>query len=472
MYRPRYTPPPDPASAIGRVAQRPMTRRALLASAGQVGAGALVASLAGTRLSALAAPTAWQSPATSQRADVATAWFRLVLQLIQQTPGYTPPVTARALGYLGVTLYEALVAGIPGYRSLSGQLNGLTPPRLPQDDAYHWPLVANQALAATTRHLFPTATAANRMQIDVLEATLMRANIAAVPSGIMQRSMVRGALVAAHVAAWALPDGGHEGYLRNAPSTYTPPVGPGLWVPTPPALARALQPSWGQNRPFLLASGAEVDPGPHPAFSTEPGSTFDTEAREVYQTVNQLSAEQRAIALFWADDPGQTATPPGHCVSILTQVLDARAASLAVAAEAYARVGIALADAFISCWHSKYVHNLLRPITYIQRHIDSSWGNPLPVTTPPFPEYPSGHSVQTSAFAQVMTAMFGDLPFTDRTHEARGLPARSFTSWEALAEEAAISRLYGGIHYRAAIERGRAQGWQIGQRVSAMAFKA
>jgi hypothetical protein len=237
-----------------------------------------------------------------------------------------------------------------------------------------------------------------------------------------------------------------------------------------------LQPYWGENRPFVLTDGAECPAPPPPVYSEDPGSAFYAEALEVYETVKQHNAEQEAIAMFWADDAGRTATPPGHWVSILNQVLTLEDASLAMAAESYAKVGIAVADAFVTCWHTKFAHNLLRPISYIQAHIDSTWNTPEltdPVVTPPFPEYTSGHSVQSSAAARVLTNLFGvDYAFTDNTHEALGRPARSFTSFAEAANEAAISRLYGGIHYRSAIESGLVQGECVAERVLALTFNS
>lgn len=152
-------------------------------------------------------------------------------------------------------------------------------------------------------------------------------------------------------------------------------------------------------------------------------------------------------------------------------MLRARDASLAEAAEAYALLGIAVADAFIGCWRVKYEHNLLRPITYIRATIDPGWGDPLPLVTPPFPEYTSGHSVQSAAAAAVLTARFGVVPFVDHTHDARGFAPRAFASFEDAAAEAAISRLYGGIHYRAAIERGLTQGRCIGEGAAALPLR-
>jgi membrane-associated phospholipid phosphatase len=162
-----------------------------------------------------------------------------------------------------------------------------------------------------------------------------------------------------------------------------------------------------------------------------------------------------------------------HWISILNQIL-AGHPTLDVAAVAYAKLGIAVADSFIVCWHNKYIYNVVRPITYIQKVIEPTWNMPDvadPVVTPPFPEYTSGHSVQSSAAAAVLTSMFGDnFAFTDHTDDALGYPPRSFPSFTTAAEEAAISRLYGGIHYRAAIENGLAQGRCVAEKVLALHF--
>jgi hypothetical protein len=405
------------------------------------------------------------TPASEYEAGAAVAWFDLLLELIRQTPGYTPPVAARAIGYAGVTLYEALIPGLPERRSLTGTLNGLSAvPATGRRPAYHWPTVAGAALGGLFRELFVTAPPQLRAGIDALENTVG----AAAPRGVRDRSIERGRDVALAIASWSHDDGGNEGYLRNFPADYVPPVGPGLWVPTPPGFQLALQPGWGENRCLALASGDVCAPGPPPSYSTDVASEFFAEAVEVYDAVSALTDEQLAIAQFWSDDPGISSTPPGHSVSILTQVLRQQAASLQDAAEAYARVGIAVADAFIACWHTKYQYNLLRPITYIRAHIDPGWGSPLPVITPPFPEYTSGHSVQSAATATVLTELFGSLAFTDDTHAARDLPARSFRSFTEFAEEAAISRLYGGIHFRSAIQAGLRQGECIGRAVNAL----
>jgi membrane-associated phospholipid phosphatase len=195
-------------------------------------------------------------------------------------------------------------------------------------------------------------------------------------------------------------------------------------------------------------------------FSTDPNSTFYQQAMEVKVIRDNLTEEQKAIANFWVDTPGITGTPSGHWVSIENQLVSQRNLKLDSAAQMYALVGVALGDAFIACWNLKYQVMLLRPETYIKRYIRKTWA-PY-IQTPPFPEYPSGHSVASAAAAEVLTSLFGTVAFKDNTHKLHNQPPRYFTSFEAAATEAAISRLYGGIHYRAAIENGLRQGRCVG----------
>lgn len=403
--------------------------------------------------------------ATHFSAEVPMAWFELANGLFA-SERFTPPMSSRALGYAGVALYEAVVPGMPGYQSLAGQLNELGPLPLPKGRNYHWPAVANAALAAVMKGMFSGSSAAAQTAIADLEHKFAAQFAEHLSPSQFRSSAAHGRAVGEAILAWASADG-YAGYHNCA---YALPTGsPELWVPTPPAFAAApLEPCWGSMRPLVLAGGSECNPGPPPAYAEGAASQFYREALEVRDAVAHLSDEQKAIALFWADGAG-TLTPPGHSISILSQVLQQQDASLATAAEAYARVGIAVADAFISCWWTKYEYNLLRPVTYIQRFIDPNWS--ALIATPPFPEYTSGHSTQSGAAAQVLTDMFGPVGFADHTHEGKGLGIRSFNSFFAAAEEAAISRLYGGIHYRAAIELGVDQGKCVGNKVSALRFR-
>ena len=411
------------------------------------------------------------APATATySADVATKWADLELRLIKTGTGFTPPVASRALGYTGVALYEAVVPGMATYQSLAGQLTGLgTLPRPEAGQGYNWAVAANAAEALIIKRLFGNAAAAQRATIDSLETALNQPYRTATE---FARSVSYGQQVAQAVFDWSRTDGGHEGYLTNQPASYMPPVGVGLWVPTTAGAAgRAVQPYWGQNRQFVPANAALPMPGLAYAYSAQPGSAYYAQVQEVYATSRGLTPAQRTIAAYWADG-GQSISPPGHSVSIAGIVLRDRNASLAAAAEAYARVGLAVSDAFVGCWKCKYQYSWQRPITAVQTMLDPTWQPLLP--TPPFPEFVSGHSAQSGAAAQVLSDLFGaQTTFVDNTHQARGpgYEPRPFASFAAFADEAAVSRLYGGIHFRSANEVGLAEGQKVGRNVSALRFR-
>ncbi len=427
-----------------------------------------------TRVAAAPARTA-----ASFSSGVANEWFQLALLLTQQTPGFSPPVASRALAYLGLALYESVVPGMPQHTSLAGQLNELSSlPWAQPDEPLHWPTVANAAMATMTRMMYPTATAENKARIDLLERSLplkygQDFDPATLNAEITSRSETFGKLMAMALFTWARTDGGHQawGPLRRSQQNYVPPSGAGKWSATPPGFAPALLPWWGEVRPFALKSADECPAPPPPPYSDEPGSAFHKEANEVYSVSKQATQEQRQFALYWADDPGKTPTPAGHWAFIATDVLKARKASLAEAAEVFGRLNIAMADAFIAGWKTKYSLNLLRPVTYVQLVIDSNWVPGL-MNTPPFPEYPSGHSVQSSAAAVVLANAFGaQTPFTDNTHNDRGWGPRQFSSFAAAANEAGLSRLYAGIHYRFGVVGGQVQGTCVAGKVMALKFR-
>ena len=416
----------------------------------------------------IAAPIS--SATDSYSADVATKWADLELQLIKNGTGFSPPVAARALGYAGVALYGAVQPGIAGSQSLAGQLTGLSSlPRPEASQLYNWAVAANAAQALIAKSLFGNATVAQLTSIDSLEMVL---NASYRTAAGFDRSIQYGRAVAQAVFEWSRTDGGHVGYLDNQPASYVPPIGTGLWVQTTPGAAgRAIQPLWGHNRMFVPANAALPIPALPYAYSTQPGSPYYMQALEVYNVSRTLTPEQRVISVYWAD-AGQTITPPGHSISITSIVLRSKNATLALAAEAYSRMGIAVADAFVSCWKCKYTYNWQRPVTAIQTMIDPNW---QPVwATPSFPEFVSGHASQSGAAAQVLADLFGaQTAFVDNTHQARGrgFEPRPFASFAAFANEAAMSRLYGGIHYRSGNEVGLIEGQKIGRNVSALHFK-
>ncbi len=394
-------------------------------------------------------------------------WYKLTLELVRHTPTYSPPVAARAFGYLGVALYET-VAGLSGkLRSLVGQVNGLTNLPQPETNAVYDDAVAlNSTISTMVRALFSNTGPTGQRALEAVGARLERTlGARSVRNDIQERSRVYGRAVANAILAWASTDGGAVIENLGFPLEYKA-NHPWEWVPTSliPLQQAPLLPNWGRNRPFVLPHGNACPVRPHPPYSEDRNSVFFKAALEVFEISRTLTREQASIARFWADDPMQSFTPAGHWIAILTQVLEDQPGSLERLAEAYARLGMALADAFIGCWFTKYQYNLLRPITFIRRLIDPGWN--IEWITPPFPEYPSGHSTQSGAAAVVLTALFGEsFAFEDRSKLEDGMMVRSYPSFWAAAEEAAMSRLYGGIHYRFGVDNGLEQGRCIGATV-------
>jgi len=409
------------------------------------------------------------TPAASLPPDVAVAWFDELYTAIRSN-SLAPPPASRVIGYCGVAAYESVVGGMPDFRSLGGQLNDLDALPAADPGAYHWPSVLNAALADVIVGLIPTANMPTLDAVAALEASFEDLYDDTIAASVLTRSQERGADIATAIIAWSTTDG--FATLNNC--AYVPPVADGAWEPTAPAFAaNPLQPCWGQIRPMVLLFGAECPSLPPPTYSTSTTSAFYAEALEVRNIVaeikdniaNMIPDDREDIGLFWADNPGGTGTPPGHWMSIVGQVVEQYDMTLADAVEGYARVGMAVNDAFISCWDMKYYYNLLRPISYIDALIEPGWTtlSAPELNTPPFPEYTSGHSVQSGAAARVLTDLWGDLPFED-VHPALAI-TRNYDSFDDAAEEAAFSRLYGGIHYRAGCVRGVQQGSCVGQAI-------
>jgi hypothetical protein len=395
---------------------------------------------------------------------------RLALELTRHTPTHSPPVASRSFAYLWVAAYEAMAGGSDGMGSLAGQLTGLTPPPAREAGAgYDEAVVLQAALEATLLHLYRNTGPSGQRALSGVSARLSDGVAEGVAPDVLARSRAHGAAVAAHVLAWAATDGGEVVENMGFPMGFDLSDDPGAWAPTNRIVQQQspLLPAWGANRPFAMPAATACPLPPPPAFSEEPGSAFMAEAEEVLAIRRGLTPEEEAIARFWSDDAMLSWTPPGHWIAIAAQELDREGAGAERRVEVLARLSVAMADAFIGCWHEKFRWNLVRPVTAIRAELDPVF-EPL-LITPPFPEYPSGHSVQSAAAAAVLTAMFGeDHAFTDTTHEDEGLPARAFPSFAAAAEEAAMSRLYGGIHFRSAVENGLSMGACIGAHAVAL----
>jgi hypothetical protein len=383
---------------------------------------------------------------------------------------FSPPQASRVYAYASVAAYEALRHGYPAQRSLAGQLNGLSPVPTPSADSeYYFPLASVRAFMTVGKTLTFSQERMDSLRAE-MDEQIRRIGM---PRDVFARSIAYGDTVAAHILAWSKKD--NFAQTRGMPK-YSVVHAPGRWIPTPPAYMDAVEPNWALVRPFVMDSAGQHKPLPPHPFDTSATSAFFREAREVYETRRTLTDEQRQIAGFWDCNPyvmhvrGHTMfatkkiTPGGHWIGIVAIASRKANADVMTATEAYARTSLALADGFISSWEEKFRSNLVRPETVINEYIDDQW-QPL-LQTPPFPEHTSGHSVISTAAATVLSDQFGpSFAFTDSTEVEFGLPVRSFPSFAAAAAEAAISRLYGGIHYRRAIEAGVDQGRRVGEHV-------
>ncbi len=380
---------------------------------------------------------------------------------------FTPPVASRIYAYANIAAYEAMQIAYPEFQSLEGQLNGLTELPTPKNRGkIYTPLAAMVAFMTSAKELVFSPQSITEIESQFLE----EAQKMGISGSVYRESVQWGQTIGKAINTWASEDGYHQ---RQALPAHDFSEDPNAWTPTPPTYMQGIEPHWNTLRPFIIDSATQFKPAPPTSFDSDPQSLFYKEAYEVYETVLQAGEEEKEIAKFWDCNPNiayfkghvmmfhQKISPGGHWISITDIASRVKSLSLMEEAEAYVLTSIALADAFISCWDEKYRSNLVRPETYIERYIDSTWF-PL-LETPAFPEYTSGHSVISTAAATTLTQLLGDqVTFLDSTELQFGLPARSFNSFQEAAEEAAISRLYGGIHYRPAIENGVNQGKKIG----------
>lgn len=382
-----------------------------------------------------------------------------------------PCATARYYAYANLAAYEVLClqGRPPGFPALDRLLPGYPPMPSPaagrQAEAS---FAARYALLRMGEELLPSGQQLVQARDQLVQEASRKQRL---PKETIQASMALAEGVVRQLLAYAVSDGylKTSGYLR-----YTPRKEAAYWQPTPPAYQEAYEPHWGRLRPFLLDSAAQFRPLPEAAYSEAPGSPFQVLLREVYAVTRQLSREQKEIASFWDCNPfflvqqghvsygTKKISPAGHWMGITGIACLQKQLSLAETIRWHTLVGLTMSDAFLACWKEKYRSERIRPETVINAQLDPAW-RPL-LQTPPFPEYPSGHSVVSAAVAQVLTGLAGgDFAYTDTSEVEFGLPARSFSSFDQAAREAAISRLYGGIHFRDAIEKGFEQGRQIGR---------
>lgn len=387
---------------------------------------------------------------------------------------FSPPVASRVYVYPNVAAYEIIAKSDPAYNSLAGQIDGLSAIPDASTEDVNYPLAALIAHMEMSKELIFSEDMLTSYRDSLYDVW-----------GKQNRKEFNASLeyaksVSEHIKNWMSGDNYKE--TRTMPKFTVDTDAPDRWQPTPPAYMDGIEPHWNKIRTMVLDSAAQFKPKAPPEFSLEQGTEFFDELQEVYDVSQEITtkgddSEEIEIAQFWDCNPyvsvtrghlmfaTKKITPGAHWMGITKIACKKSEADFNKTVYAFTKSSIAIFEAFISCWDEKYRSNLIRPETLINQHIDENW-KPI-LQTPPFPEYVSGHSVVSGSAATVLTDIFGDdFSFLDDTELPYGLPVRSFPSFEAAAEEAALSRLYGGIHYRAAIDHGLTQGIKVGNLVT------
>ena len=380
---------------------------------------------------------------------------------------FSPPVASRVYSYPCIAAHETIIQRDNTSASLAHQLNGLTAITSTLDTT---DVIFEIASIVAFYDVSKALIFSEDRILDAKARYLNELDSIGVPKRVANASEAYGSMVADHILEWADKDNYKE--TRSYPK-YSLDDDPSRWQPTPPAYMEGIEPHWNAIRTMVLDSASQYKIAPPPKFDLAKGTEFRARTDEVYNTVLNITDEEREIASFWDCNPfvmNQTGhmmfatkkiTPGGHWMGISNIASETAKLDLGSSIKVSTYVSLALFDAFISCWDEKYRSSLVRPETIINEHIDESWTPVL--QTPPFPEHTSGHSVISTSAATVLTAMFGDsFKYRDDVELKYGLPVRNFDSFKEAAEEAAISRLYGGIHYMPAITEGQIQGEKVG----------
>ena len=431
-------------------------------------------------------PTANIELVRDQPNNVVYDWNQLFLEIERYAAGYRPGPAPRAIAYLGLAEYEGCISGMPEFKSIASLYVGLNIPEPESGKQYHWPSVVNATRAYLMPRFFSAASASHLQSITAMEAFYDDRAKQEVGTEVWSRSKDYGKLVAAAVWEYSKTDAvGHNHFLDpfqgyNWQEHYSK---DGDWKPTFPGPGKPMGGIWGNARTFAIGESDKICRKPL-TYSTSQTSDLYSQALEVYaQNTPSLSYEDEWVGEFWSDDLVNLTFSPGpRWLAIGNQVLKAEESNLETAIFMTVKMGIALNDASVGCWKSKFHYNVERPQTYINRVIDPNWVPALynPLTgeegvTPSFPAYPSGHSTMGGAGAEILGDVFGyAYSMTDRCHENRtefeGVP-RAFGSFYEMAQENAWSRVPLGVHFRMDSEEGVRFGTVIGRKVNDLPWK-
>ncbi|WP_018475596.1 vanadium-dependent haloperoxidase [Echinicola pacifica] len=376
-----------------------------------------------------------------------------------------PPLAARFFSYACLSGYEVYSFQDSSLHSMHGTLNNYPKIKHPQEyKAYSPELASVLAMIHTASKMQPSGSDLQQYQASLLDSCRQ--------IGFDEERIAQSIAYAEDISTQILQYAKEDGYNQTTSyPRYTPVGSPGSWYPTPPGYFPPVEPHFNSLRPFFLDSAQQFKPLPPVAYSEEKDSEFFQILEEVYHI--NLNDTTREIAAFWDCNPfalqdnghlmvGMKKISPGaHWMGITTIACTKAELNFGETLKRHTMVAVTLMDGFIACWDEKYRSNRIRPETAIRKLIDPTW-TPL-LQTPPFPEYLSGHSTVSTAASVVLTHYFGDnFQYEDTVEERYGLAARPYNSFIEAAEEAAISRLYGGIHYMDAITRGQTQGRAVG----------
>jgi hypothetical protein len=380
---------------------------------------------------------------------------------------FSPPVASRIYAYTSLAAYEAIRFAEKGYPSITAQLQGFPEmPRPSPEIKYDYVLAATKAFFTVCHKVVFSIDSLKRYEENVYNE--FRESL---DEDVYNRSMAFGEAIGTRVLERAANDNykktrGMRKYLGSKND--------GKWQPTAPDYLDGVEPFWSLITPFVLDSSAQCNIPPPPPFSKDTNSVFYKNTLEVYNIGKNLTDSQKIIIQYWDDNPfvmehsghmmfaNKKITPGGHWMGIAAIASKKAKASVVKTAQVYAITAIALIDGFITCWDVKYKSEVVRPITVIHNLIDERWEPYL--QTPPFPEYPSGHSAISASAAAVLTHIFGEnFAFHDDSDKDYIGMERDFSSFNQAAYEAAISRVYGGIHYRTGMEAGAEQGRKVAQ---------
>lgn len=408
------------------------------------------------------------APETTTSPTQLVEWLEQLGAIIRAT-NTSGEEASRIIAYASIAYYEGYAPSNENMRSLVGQLQGLDAlPAPDESQSYNYGVVAEAAMFTVLDEMYADAPTNIRLVISSTYAGHEREYIVAGHSeSLVDRSREFGELLGEAILNWSAEDGYNQ--LMNC--TVDQPMDPLGWSTTPPTFGEAAYQCWGDLRAFTFSQDELIvlcNPGIPEDVNTDPNSAYYEEVAEIEELGDNLNPAQIEIARQWNDGPG-TFTPPGHYISILRQLVAQNLLDGVESVTAFAQLGIAMADTYISTYKLKYRYWRPRPLTIIQSTSDMNWNSEM--DNPLSPEYPSMRSTLAFSATQVFINLYGDIELRDNTYNSiLGIDERIYSSVTAMGEEAAYSRLYAGTNLRSTLDNSEYHGRCIAQRANELFF--